>query len=299
MSFSVEDIYYGPWIYDEFNRSVPASVRLRNIGAIGSSRDKHEFRFGGSVGQDLPGSDGNPLPTPVFDSVYGGCAYWGHYVVRRAEVKPGVISIASIMKAYSTGHSETYGNTIVRETGIGLHEGIDLWNDPDGYHKAYQVMVSMGRWEAGARNSSQRGYEPFNHVYNTTDQNVVDEMFYGMVHGMREAWRDNGFTIEKTKEELGFIKTEVKVEAPVKAKETEDDPDPLLHGGLKGLRTIITGGLGIIATFFTTVFELFGFEKAQQMGSVIAQVLIGLALVFLVIKFWGRFEKIVKKGLKK
>jgi len=297
MSFTAKDIYTGPWIYDEYNRSVPASVRLRNIGAIGSSRDKHEFRFGGSEGQELPGSDGNPLPTPVFDSVYGGCAYWGHYVVRRAEVKPGVVTIASILKAYSTGHSDTYGNTVSRETAVGLHEGIDLWQDPEGFTKAYKVMVSMGRWEAGARNSSQKGYEPFHLVYNLSDQNVVDEMFYGMVHGMRESWRDQGCTIEKTKEELGFSGN---TEAPVEVVEAEeDDRDPLLHGGLKGLRTIITGGLGIVATFFATVFDLLGFEKAQQMGSVVAQVFIGLAVLFLVVKFWGRFEKLLKKGLKK
>jgi len=243
------------------------------------------------------------LPTPVFNSVYGGCAYWGHYVVRRAEVKPGVITIASIMKAYQTGHSGDYGNTVARETELGLHEAVDLWNDPDGYHKAYRIMLSMGRWEAGARNSSQKGYEPFNLVYNTSDQNVIDEMYYGMVHGMREAWRDKGYTIERTKEELGYVvpveAPEAPVEAPVEPKEPEDDPDPLLHSKLSGLRTILTGALGIIATFFTTVFDLLGFEKAQQLGSVTAQVLIGLALVFLIIKFWGRFEKLVKKGLKK
>jgi hypothetical protein len=39
-------LYTGPWAYSEYDKSVPASVRLRNIGAIGSSRDNHEARFG-------------------------------------------------------------------------------------------------------------------------------------------------------------------------------------------------------------------------------------------------------------
>ena len=287
------NIYTGPWAYALDDKSVPASVRLRNIGAIGSTRDKHEARFGAIDTTVLPASDGSNLPTPAFSSVYGGAAFWGHYVIRRAEVKPGVTTIAAIMKAYSTGHADTYGNTVVRDSGIGMYEGIDLWRDPEGYLKLYKVMISMGKWEAGARSSSAPGYEAFNIVYNLADQAVVDELYWGMTHGLREAWRDQGFTIDATPEEV-FIYEEP--EAPV--EEDEEEPSDPLINGMSGWRTVISGGLGILATFFSAVFDIFGLENAEKLGSVTAQVFIGLAILFLVLKFWKRIERILKKGVK-
>lgn len=197
-------IYTGPWAYDLHDKSVPASVRLRNIGAIGASRDNHEARFGAIDTATLPASDGSQLPTPAFNSVYGGAAYYGHYVIRRAEVKPGQTNIAAIMKAYSTGNSDTYGNTVARDAGLGMYEVIDLWGDPAGYLRLYQVMVAMGKWEAGARSSAAPGYEAFNIVYDLSDQAVIDELFWGMIHGLREAWRDDGYSIEVTPEEMTY-----------------------------------------------------------------------------------------------
>jgi len=286
-------LYTGPWAYSEYDKSVPASVRLRNIGAIGSSRDKHEARFGALDAQTLPASDGTDLPTPAFSSVYGGAAYFGHYVIRRAEVQPGVTTIAAIMKAYSTGHADTYGNTVVRDSGIGMYEGIDLWRDPEGYLKLYKVMISMGKWEAGARSSSAPGYEAFNIVYNLADQAVVDELYWGMTHGLREAWRDQGFTIEVTPEEMTWVAPE----EPQVVLEEEDESDPLING-VTGWRTVITGALGIFATFFTAVFDLLGMENAEKLGTVTSQIFIGLAVLFLILKFWKRIEKILKKGVK-
>lgn len=287
------NIYTGPWAYSEYDKSVPASVRLRNIGAIGSSKDNHEARFGAFDAQTLPASDGSDLPTPAFSSIYGGAAYWGHYVIRRAEVKPGQTNIAAIMKAYSTGSADVYGNTVARDSGLGFYEMIDLWNDPQGYHKLYRVMIAMGKWEAGARSSSAPGYEAFSIVYNLSDQAVVDELYWGLVHGMREAWRDQGYTIEVTPEEV-FI-----YEAPttVAHEEADTDTDPLING-MSGWRTVISGGLGILATFFTTVFDIFGLENAEKLGSVAAQVFIAMAVLFLILKFWKRFEKILKRGVK-
>ena len=285
-------IYTGPWAYSEYDKSVPASVRLRNIGAIGSSRDNHEARFGALDAQTLPASDGTDLPTPAFSSVYGGAAYWGHYVIRRAEVKHGQTNIAAIMKAYSTGNSDAYGNTVARDSGIGMYEMIDLWGDPQGYHKLYRVMIAMGKWEAGARSASAPGYEAFSIVYDLGNQDVVDELYWGMVHGLREAWRDKGFTIRVTPEEMTYSK---EPEAPV--EEDEAEPDPLING-LAGWRTVISGGLGILATFFTTVFDIFGLENAEKLGSVTAQVFIALAVLFLILKFYKRFEKILKRGVK-
>jgi len=286
-------LYTGPWAYSEYDKSVPASVRLRNIGAIGSSRDNHEARFGAFDAQTLPASDGTDLPTPAFSSVYGGAAYWGHYVIRRAEVKPGVTTIAAIIKAYSTGHADTYGNTVVRDSGLGMYEGIDLWRDPEGYLKLYRVMLAMGKWEAGARSSSAPGYEAFNIVYNLADQAVVDELYWGMTHGLREAWRDQGFTIEVTPEEMTWVAPE----EPQVVLEEEDESDPLING-VTGWRTVITGALGIFATFFTAVFDLLGMENAEKLGTVTSQIFIGLAVLFLILKFWKRIEKILKKGVK-
>lgn len=286
-------LYTGPWAYSEYDKSVPASVRLRNIGAIGSSRDKHEARFGALDAQTLPASDGTDLPTPAFSSVYGGAAYWGHYVIRRAEVQPGVTTIAAIMKAYSTGHADTYGNTVVRDSGIGMYEGIDLWRDPEGYLKLYRVMLAMGKWEAGARSATAPGYEAFNIVYNLADQAVVDELYWGMTHGLREAWRDQGYTIEVTPEEMTWVAPE----EPQVVLEEEDESDPLING-VTGWRTVITGALGIFATFFTAVFDLLGMENAEKLGTVTSQIFIGLAVLFLILKFWKRIEKILKKGIK-
>ena len=286
-------LYTGPWAYSEYDKSVPASVRLRNIGAIGSSRDNYEARFGAFDAQTLPASDGTDLPTPAFSSVYGGAAYWGHYVIRRAEVKPGVTTIAAIIKAYSTGHADTYGNTVVRDSGLGMYEGIDLWRDPEGYLKLYRVMLAMGKWEAGARSSSAPGYEAFNIVYNLADQAVVDELYWGMTHGLREAWRDQGFTIEVTPEEMTWVAPE----EPQVVLEEEDESDPLING-VTGWRTVITGALGIFATFFTAVFDLLGMENAEKLGTVTSQIFIGLAVLFLILKFWKRIERILKKGVK-
>lgn len=195
----------GPWKYSEFDRGIPASVRLRNIGAIGASRDNHEARFGALGSQELPASDGSRLPTPAFRHVYGGAAYWGHYVFRRASLKPGATSIENIMQAYQTGHSGTYGDTVARDSGLGRYEVIDVWHGDHGYHKLWRVMIAMGKWEAGARNKRSPGYQAFNDVYNLSDQAVVNELFWGMVHGCREAWRDEGYTIETTPEELTYI----------------------------------------------------------------------------------------------
>jgi len=287
-------LYRGPWLFDLNDKSVPASVRLRNPGAIGSTRDNHEARFGAIDVTSLPASDGSRLPTPAFETIYGGAAYWGHYVIRRAEIRPGQTNIAEIMKAYSTGHSDAYGNSVARDSGLGLYEMIDLWADPQAYLKLYRVLIAMSKWEAGARSVHGPGYEAYSMVYNLDDQAVVDELYYGMVHGLREAWRDKGYTIEVTPEEMTYVAPEPE---PQEVVEEDDDSDPLING-VSGWRTVITGALGIVATFFSTLFDLLGFENAEKLGSVTAQVFIALAVLFLVLKFWKRFEGILKKGIK-
>ena len=288
-------LYTGPWAYDTNDKSVPASVRLRNIGAIGRTKDNHEARFGALDARTLPASDGTDLPTPVFPHVYGGAAFWGHYVIRRASFAAGKISIQSVMRAYSTGNADQYTAALEKDCGFNKYYEIDLWGDPDGYHKAYQLMLAMGRWEAGARSKWGPGFEAFNIVYNTADQAVVDELYWGMVHGMREAWRDAGYSIERTPEEMNYEAPEHAV-LSVEEDEDEDDADPLING-VSGWRTVITGALGIVATFFTAIFDLLGLENAEKLGQVSAQVLIALAALFLILKFWKRLERILKQGV--
>lgn len=283
------DIYKGPWPFDVTDRSVPANVRLLNIGAIGSSRDGHEFRFGALPPHLLPASDGSQLPTPAFESIYGGAAYWGHYVIRRAARNNAIITIEQIMEAYSTGHSDSYARTICDDTGIGYNQEINLWTDPDGYRKLYHIMLAMGRWEAGARKPHSPGYPAFQAVYDTSKQWVVDELFYGMLHGMQEAWRDNGLMIT-AKDPPKRQEEPEQSEQPQQAAQ-----DPLIHG-FSGYRTVITGALGIFTTFLSSVFDLLGLENAEKLGQVSAQILIGLAAVFLLLKFWKRFESILQKG---
>ena len=295
-------LYTGPWAYSEYDKSVPASVRLRNIGAIGSSRDNHEARFDALDAQTLPASDGSDLPTPAFSTVYGGCSYWGHYVIRRASSKPGVTSIAEIMKAYSTGHSDVYGNTVARETDLGLYEGIDLWRDPDGYRKLYSVMLAMGRWEAGARSVHGPGYEAFNIVYNQQDQAVIDEMYWGMVHGLREGWRDAGYVIEATPEEPWVYETpKIPVEEVKETKQVSSvspEKDPLLDF-FSGYKTIFSGIFAFISGFFMTLFDTLGFPEAEKYASLATQTFLILVVVFLIVKFWKRFERMVKRRLPK
>lgn len=295
-------LYTGPWAFSEYDKSVPASVRLRNIGAIGSSRHNHEARFDALDAQTLPASDGSDLPTPAFSTVYGGCAYWGHYVIRRASTKPGVTSIAEIMKAYSTGHSDVYGNTVARETALGLYEGIDLWRDPDGYRKLYSVMLAMGRWEAGARSVHGPGYEAFNIVYNQQDQAVIDEMYWGMVHGLREGWRDAGYVIEATPEEPWVYETpKIPVEEVKETKQVSSvspEKDPLLDF-FSGYKTIFSGIFAFISGFFMTLFDTLGFPEAEKYASLATQTFLILVVVFLLVKFWKRFERMVKRRLPK
>lgn len=198
------ELYTGPWPFDEFDKSAPASVRLRNIGAIGASRKAHEKRFGAVSAQELPASDGSKLPTPCFPHVYGGAAYWGHFVIRRASKTLGTTSIKAIMEAYATGNSTEYETAVSKDTKLAKKERIDVLNDPEGYLKLYRIMIAMGRWEAGARSKGGPGYDAFEAVYDLSDPRVQGELWHGMVHGCREAFRDQGLRITPTPEELTY-----------------------------------------------------------------------------------------------
>ena len=124
----------------------------------------------------LPASDGSQLPTPAFDSVYGGAAYWGHYVVRRASVDVCQTSVAHIIKAYSTGNATDYAVAVATDAGVDRNERINLWRDTHGFNKLFRVMIAMGRWEAGARSKYGPGYDAFESMYDPDAAKVTDEL---------------------------------------------------------------------------------------------------------------------------
>ena len=261
----------------ESSSVAPASVRFYNIGAIGATRAGHEMRFGAIDTNALPGSNGKPLPTPAFSTVYGGAAYFGHYVVRRAYFENGddlswSVTLRDIFKKYQTGSSDQYMNTVSQDTGIGVDTPIDFLGakDADGPLKLYRVMVAMGRWEANGRKPSSKHYEAFNRAYTHT-QALVDEMWHGMRHGVWEAVRDGGYTIE-WQDQVEFLfdaEDGAPIDTPIKANpvpvtkeevltkgdeivERLVDGDAALTGKLSGFRSMIFGGLGVVTNWINT-----------------------------------------------
>jgi len=113
--------------------------------------------------------------------------------------------VAHILKAYSTGNAPDYAVAVATDAGVDRNERINLWRDTHGFNKPFRVMIAMGRWEAGARSKYGPGYDAFEIMYDPDDPKVTDELFWGMVHGCREAWRDQGYGIDKTPEEMTFV----------------------------------------------------------------------------------------------
>lgn len=272
--------------YSQNDKSVPASVRLYNIGAIGGSRAKHEKRFGAIDSTKLPGSDGNPLSTPCFTTIYGGGAYFGHYVVRRAYFEnrddmSWSVTLRDIFNKYATGDSDTYMNTVSEDTGIGVDEPIDFLGAKDdrGPAKLYWVMLAMGRWEANARKETSKGYDAFQKVYLET-QDLTDELWYGMRHGVWEAVRDAGYSIEPQETEYSFdangkpltktwIPPQNTSRTPENARvggvkehstttkgktklEEIVEKDAAISGKLSGSRSMLTGGLALLGNWISS-----------------------------------------------
>jgi len=281
--------------YKVNDKSVPASVRLYNIGAIGSSRAKHEKRFGAIDSTSLPGSNGKPLSTPCFSTIYGGAAYWGHYIVRRCYFEnqddlSWNVTLRDIFKKYSTGDSDTYMNTVSKDIGVGVDDPIDFLGakDDKGPAKLFWVMYAMGRWEANARKPSSKGYEPFEKVY-SGNQQLIDEMWYGMRRGVWEAVRDAGYNIETQPTEFDFDESgnptmvvQNRPQVPQDAHQSPSNISPMdnhrktkleevvekdkaISGPLSGSRTILSGIILLITNFFNgTLTETGVLSETQQ-----------------------------------
>jgi len=295
----------------ESSSVAPASVRFYNIGAIGATRAGHENRFGAIDTNALPGSNGKPLPTPAFSTIYGGAAYFGHYVVRRAYFEnrddmSWSVTLRDIFKKYQTGSSDQYMNTVSTDTGIGVDEAIDFLGakDADGPLKLYRVMVAMGRWEANARKETSKHFEAFNRTYQV-NQSLVDELWWGMRHGVWEAVRDAGYNIEWQNTETYFdTKTGMPLSnEPVPVKKEEEltkgdelverlmDGDQAISGKLSGARSMIFGGLGVVTNWINNSLVSTGVitENVAVWLTGLVWVLIAAFGFFMVMKFMKFF----------
>ena len=312
----------------ESSSVAPASVRYYNIGAIGATRAGHERRFGAIDTNALPGSNGKPLPTPAFSTVYGGAAYFGHYVVRRAyfEERDDLswsVTLRDIFKKYSTGHSDQYMNTVSSDTGIGVDEKIDFLGakDPEGPTKLYNVMVAMGRWEANARKTTSKHYNAFHTAFQAS-QALVDEIWYGMRHGVWEAVRDAGYNIEwQDQVEFKFdvdgapidtpvvpnpvpaVQPEPKEEELTKGDELVErlmDGDQALTGKLSGARSMIFGGLGVVTNWINNSLVSTGIisENVAVWLTGLVWVLVAAFGFFMVMKFMKFFMAYLNRKVK-
>lgn len=122
------------------NSAPPASIRFYNPGAIAArtSDDGHKL-LGAIETSDLPGADGKPLPTAAFAKPEDGVAYYGYFIQARVGDQP---TIDKIMKAYATGHPESYKKFIKSETGIDTNQVLD--DD-----QLASVAKAMFKWESG------------------------------------------------------------------------------------------------------------------------------------------------------
>ena len=320
MSVNFPSLNNRPFDVNASSSEAPASVRYYNIGAIGASRAGHELRFGAMNAKDLPGSNGKPLSTPVFSTIYGGAAYFGHYVVRRAYFEnrddmSWSVTLRDIFKKYQTGSSDQYMNTVSSDTGIGVDEAIDFLGakDADGPLKLYRVMVAMGRWEANARKETSKHFEAFNRTYQA-NQSLVDELWWGMRHGVWEAVRDAGYNIDWQNTETYFdAKTGMPLSnepQPVKKEEelTKGDElverlmegDQAISGKLSGARSMIFGGLGVVTNWINNSLVSTGVisESVAVWLTGLVWVLVAAFGFFMVMKFMKFFMAYLNRKIK-
>lgn len=137
----------------------PASIRFYNPGAIGNRSDKAHLGFGALASSDLPGSDGNPLATPAFETPEDGVAYYGYFIQARVGDKP---TIDKIIDKYSTGHPEAYTNHIIKRTG--LDPSTELNED-----ELASVARAMFEWESGGTNPDSMNALALNHMLDNVD----------------------------------------------------------------------------------------------------------------------------------
>ena len=152
--------YTGPELQYAGGRDYPpASIRFYNPGAIGNRSDKAHIGFGALASSDLPGSDGNPLATPAFETPEDGVAYYGYFIQARVGDKP---TIDDIITAYATGHPEGYTDHIIKRTG--LDPTTELNED-----ELASVARAMFEWEAGGTNPDSMNALALNHMLDNVD----------------------------------------------------------------------------------------------------------------------------------
>jgi hypothetical protein len=122
------------------NSAPPASIRFYNPGAVAARTSDEGHRLLGAIEtSDLPGADGKPLPTAAFAKPEDGVAYYGYFIQARVGDQP---TIDKIMKAYATGHPESYKKYIKSETGLDTNQVLD--DD-----QLASVAKAMFKWESG------------------------------------------------------------------------------------------------------------------------------------------------------
>lgn len=137
----------------------PAPIRFYNPGAIGNRSDKAHLGFGAMASSDLPGSDGNPLATPAFETPEDGVAYYGYFIQARVGDKP---TIDDIINAYATGNPEKYADHIIKRTG--LDPSSKLNED-----ELASVARAMFEWESGATSPDSMNALALNHMLDNVD----------------------------------------------------------------------------------------------------------------------------------
>jgi hypothetical protein len=152
--------YDGPELMYANERDYPpASIRFYNPGAIGNRSDKAHLSFGALASSDLPGSNGDPLATPAFETPEDGVAYYGYYIQARVGDKP---TIDDIITAYATGHPKGYTDYIVDRTG--LDPTTELNED-----ELASVARAMFEWESGGTNPDSMNALALNHMLDNVD----------------------------------------------------------------------------------------------------------------------------------
>ena len=137
----------------------PASIRFYNPGAIGNRSDKAHLGFGALASSDLPGSDGNPLATPAFETPEDGVAYYGYFIQARVGDNP---TIDKIIDKYSTGHPEAYTDHIIKRTGL---DPATVLNEDE----LASVARAMFEWESGGTNPDSMNALALNHMLDNVD----------------------------------------------------------------------------------------------------------------------------------
>ena len=152
--------YTGPdLMYANERDYPPASIRFYNPGAIGNRSDKAHLGFGALASSDLPGSNGEPLATPAFETPEDGVAYYGYFIQARVGDKP---TIDDIMVAYATGHPKDYTDYIVDRTGLDPKNALNE-------DELASVARAMFEWESGGTNPDSMNMLALNHMLDNVD----------------------------------------------------------------------------------------------------------------------------------